>query len=73
MEGTNNRETLMYYLGTKVGIESLVTELEKCANELGGALSIDFIKMLASVTVTSVEGKIKDMQYGEDVLKSIQK
>ena len=59
---------LAYLAGIKVGLESLVRELEITAKKNGNQLPIEFVKLVAENTITHVELKLTAMENGKGLL-----
>lgn len=64
---------LAYLAGVKVGLESLVRELEITAKKNGNQLPIEFVKLVAENTITDVELKLMSMKYEIGLLDVLDK
>ena len=64
---------LAYLAGIKVGLESLVKELETVAEKNGNQLPIEFVKLVAGNTITDVELKLTSMENGKGLLDVLDK
>ena len=62
---------LAYWIGVKVGVQSLLEALRDTANKNGNQLPIEFVELVVNSNVVNIEERLNSMEGGKELVEKL--